>query len=57
MGEGLVLEWAFAAFVTDRAVEGVVDQQELDNSLLRLLHHFGPGVDHHSVGDDGGARR
>src|SRR3954468_72831 len=37
VGEGLVLQRALAALVADRAVERVVEEQELQRSLLRLL--------------------
>src|SRR5262249_47539265 len=35
----LVLQVAFAALVADRAVERMVDQQELHHPFARLLHH------------------
>ncbi len=47
----LVLEWALAASVTDRAVERVVDEEELEDSLLSLLDGVVLSVDHHAVGD------
>ena len=52
---GDVLERAFAAFVADRAVERVVDEQELDHRALRLLDLVGAGVDDHPVADRGRA--
>jgi hypothetical protein len=56
MRERLVLERALPAFVTDRAVEGMVCEQELENPLLGLLDHVTAGVDDHSVGNRVGAR-
>src|SRR5262245_26435277 len=52
-----VLERALAALVADRAVERMVDQQELDDRVLRHLHAIGLGVDDHSVADRGRAGR
>ena len=52
---GDVLERALAALVADRAVERVVDEQELDHRVLRVLHAVGLRVDHHAVLDGGGA--
>jgi hypothetical protein len=46
-----VLQRALAALVADRAVERVVDQQELDDRLLGLLDAVGVGVDDHAVLD------
>src|SRR3989475_403657 len=50
-----VLQLAFAALVADRAVERVVDQQELHHPVLGLLggRRIGPHL--HAVGDRGGA--
>ena len=45
----LVLERAFATLVTHRAVERVVRQQELKDTILGLLDLFALGVDHHAV--------
>jgi len=50
-----VLQLAFAALVADRAVERVVDQQELHHALLGLHGHFGMGPHLHAVGDRRGA--
>jgi hypothetical protein len=50
-----VLERALAALVADRAVERVIDEQEFDDRVLRLLHPVGLGVDDHSVADRGRA--
>ena len=46
-----VLQRAFAAFVADRAVERVVDEEELDHRALRVLDLVGAGVDDHPVAD------
>ena len=53
--EGDVLQRALAALVADRAVERVVDEEELDDGLLRLLHAVGLRVDDHPVLDRRGA--
>ena len=50
-----VLQRALAAFVADRAVERVVDEQELDHRALRVLDLVGAGVDDHPVADRGRA--
>jgi hypothetical protein len=52
---GDVLQRALAALVADRAVERVVDEQELDDRLLCLLDASGLGVDDHAVLDRGRA--
>ena len=44
-----VLERALTALVADRAVERVVDEQELDDRVLGLLHAVGLRVDDHAV--------
>src|SRR6266581_2156984 len=51
-GHRLVLQGALAALVTHRAVEGVVDQEELHDPLLRLPRDLGRelGLDDHAVG-------
>src|SRR5207244_6562263 len=49
--EGDVLERALAALVAHRAVERVVDEQELDDGLLRLAHALGLRVYDHAVLD------
>src|SRR5262249_20152653 len=51
-----VLQRALTALVADGAVEWVVDEQELDDRILRLLHTVGLRVDHHAVADRGRAR-
>ncbi len=45
VGHGLVLQVALAALVADRAIERVIDQQELHHPLARLAHHGRAGVD------------
>ncbi len=50
-----VLQRALAALVADRAVERVVDEQELDHRVLRLLDLVGLGVDDHPVARRGRA--
>src|SRR4029079_6930907 len=46
-----VLQRALAALVADRAVERVVDQQELDDRVLGVLDPRGLRVDDHAVLD------
>ena len=53
--EGDVLQRALAALVADRAVERVVDQQELDDRPLRVACALGLRVDDHAVLDRGRA--
>ena len=48
--EGLVLQRALTAAVADRAVEGVVDQQQFQDRPLRLDGGRRVGADHHAVG-------
>jgi len=57
VADGEVLEVALAAAVADRAVERVVEEQELEHTLTRLRHRVGLGVDHHPLADVGGAGR
>ena len=45
VGHGLVLQVALAALVADRAVERVVDQQELHHAFARLLDQRAGGDD------------
>ena len=40
VGHRLVLQVALAALVADRAVERMVDEQELHHPFARLLHHL-----------------
>ena len=53
--ERVVLQRALAALVADRAVERVVDEQELEDGLLRLLHPRRVRVHDHAVLDRGRA--
>src|SRR3712207_4712142 len=50
-----VLQRALAALVADWAVERVVDQQELDDRPLRIVHALRLRVDDHAVLDGRGA--
>src|SRR5262249_22414748 len=52
-----VLQWALAAFVAHWAVQWMVDEQELDDRVLRLVDPIGLGVDDHPVLDRRRARR
>ena len=52
----LVLERALAAAVAHRAVERMVDQQELEDTVLRLAHVVLLGVHDHAVVHRGRAR-
>ena len=54
---GDVLQRALAALVAHRAVERVVDEQELDDRALGVVHAVGLGVDDHAVLDRRRARR
>ena len=45
--EGVVLQGTFATLVADRAIERVIEQRELQNTLLRFFHLVGSGFDHH----------
>ena len=58
VAHGLVLQWALAALVADRAVERVVDEQQLHDALLRLVGDGRRqlGVDLHALGHRDGAR-
>ncbi len=40
VGHGLVLEGTLASLVADRAVEGMIDEEELEDALLGLLGHL-----------------
>ncbi len=51
----LVLEGALPAAVAHRAVERVVDEEELEDAFLSLLDRGAGGVHHHALGDAGGA--
>ena len=58
VGHGLVLQRALAALVAHRAVERVVDEQQLHHAALRLLgdRRGQLGADHHALGAGRGAR-
>ena len=45
IGHRLVLQVALAALVADRAIERMVDEQELHHPFARLLHHRRVGED------------
>ncbi len=51
IGHRLILQVALAALVADRAVERVVDEQELHHPVAGLLHHLAVGLDLHAVSD------
>ena len=55
-GQRLVLQRALAALVAHRAVERVVDEQELEDAVLRLLHLLGGGDDLHARRRPGSCR-
>ena len=46
IGHGLVLQIALAALVADRAIERMIDQQELHHAFARLAHHGCAGIEH-----------
>src|SRR5690348_17779164 len=48
----LVLQVALAALVADRAIQRVVDEQELHHPVARLLDHRRVGEDLHAFGGD-----
>ncbi len=50
-----VLQHAFAALVADRAIQGVVDQEEFHHAVLRLHGLGGIGQHFHAFGDRRGA--
>ena len=50
-GEGIVLQFALARLIANRAVERVVDEQHLEHPLARLAGDIGMHVHHLSVGD------
>jgi hypothetical protein len=55
VAEGLVLQRAFATLVADRAVERVIDEQQLHHALLRFVGDGRGelGVHGHSLGNRG----
>jgi hypothetical protein len=57
VAHGQVLQLAFTALVADRAVQRVVDEQELHHRLLRLDGLVALGAHHHALGDRRGAGR
>ncbi len=59
VAHGLVLQRALAALVADRAVQRVVDEQQLHHALLRLVGDRAGqlGLDHHARHHRGGAGR
>jgi len=52
----LILQRTLAALVADRAIERVVDEQQLKHTILRLLHGVGLGVHDHAFADREHAR-
>jgi hypothetical protein len=52
VAEGVVLQGTLAALVADRAVQGVIRQQQLDDTVLSGDDLGRVGV-HHHVGADG----
>ena len=46
----VVLEFALAGLVADRAIDGVVDEQEFEHRGLRRLGSVARGLDDHAVG-------
>ena len=53
--ESQFLQFTLAAAITDRAVERVIRQQELEHRTLRLFDLFALRRDHHAVGAGYGA--
>src|SRR6185369_3384797 len=49
IGHGLILQIALATLVADRAIERMIDEQELEHALARLLYRL-------RIGDDAGRR-
>jgi hypothetical protein len=49
----VVLQVALARLVTDRAIDGVVDEQELERGPVRLHRLLAVGLDHQAVRDRG----
>src|ERR1700722_5377631 len=50
-----VLQFALAARVADRTVQGMIPQQHLDHALARLVHLRAVGTDDHAFAHHGGA--
>ena len=57
VAHGQILQLALAALIADRAVERMVDQQELHHRLLGLLGLVGSGANDHALRDRRGAGR
>src|ERR1035438_5560669 len=55
VAEGHVLQLAFAALVTDRAIQRMIGEQEFDGPFTRLAHCRRFGAHHHALGHWGGA--
>ena len=53
--DGVFLEAAFAGLVADRAIEGVVDEEELHDALAAGFDQLAAGADAHVFGDGIGA--
>ena len=49
VGHTLVLKIAFAPLIANRAIEGMVDQQEFKDTLAGLMHQRRIRADHHAV--------
>ena len=45
----LILQVAFTALITDRAIERMVDQQKFHDAFTRLFHPVSIGTDDHTV--------
>ena len=56
VGHRLILQIALAALIADRAVERVVDQQELHHAFTGVAHHRGVGLDHRRLAVRAGAQ-
>src|SRR5581483_271983 len=46
--ESQVLQLASAAFITHRAIERMIREQEFDNALARLMNLWSIGMDYHT---------
>jgi hypothetical protein len=57
LGEGVILQLALPRLIADRAVERVIDEQELEHALACLSGLLRVHVHHLPLGDGGGARR
>lgn len=49
----IILKLAFAGVVANRAIEGMAEEQEFEDSLIDLFDGFGIGIDGHSIGNGG----